>query len=47
MDKIKALFRSKATWATVGVLAGVLAGPGGAAVSGALQTIACTVQTCV
>ena len=47
MDKLKALFRSKATWATVGILAGVLAGPAGTAISGAAQTIACTLQTCV
>lgn len=47
MDKLKAFLKSKTAWATIGVLAGVLAGPAGTAVSGAAQTIACTIQTCV
>lgn len=47
MDKLKAFFKSKTAWATIGILAGAFAGPAGTAISGAAQTIACTLQTCV
>ena len=47
MDKLKTLLRSKSFWATAGVIAGVSFGAVGSTVTGALQTIACTVQVCV
>lgn len=47
MDELKAFFKRKTVWATIGVLAGAFAGPAGTAISNAAQTIACTLQTCV
>lgn len=47
MDKIKNAIKSKTFWATAGVIAGAAFGAAGSTIMGALQAIACTVQTCV
>lgn len=46
MDKLKALFKSKAAWASVAGVSILVAGPTGPVIVGALQTIVCTVQVC-
>lgn len=46
-DTIKNAVKSKTFWATVGVIAGAAFGAVGSTIVGAIQTIACTLQTCV
>lgn len=47
MKKLKELIKSKTFWATAGVIAGASFGAAGSVITGALQSIACTIQTCV
>lgn len=46
MDKLKKLTASRAFWATAGVIAATAFGAAGSAITGAMQTIACTLQVC-